>query len=203
MVKTGFYLRTSIQCRIYCIVSRPQVVASWLNSPLGRVGLRFESRLCFFLPSTRHQEIQGVGYAHHTCGRRPWVWTLLTVLVRLPLSIRDSIHDLLGLSPPLPDQGARAGYLELPWKKFVHGSLKPVELVQSFTVLWASIPELPASCGKMLKTNISVYNLYRLACVSTLRSSRNHMSNHDFWLKSVWTALDFRWFCLLLIFSLG
>jgi hypothetical protein len=28
---------------------------------------------------------------------------------------------LLGLSPPLPDdQGARARYLELTWKKFVH-----------------------------------------------------------------------------------
>jgi hypothetical protein len=35
-----------------------QVVAQWLNSPLGRVGLRFESQLCFFLPTTRHQEIQ-------------------------------------------------------------------------------------------------------------------------------------------------
>jgi hypothetical protein len=30
----------------------------------------------------------------------------VTVLLHLPLSIRDSIHDL-GLSPPLPDQGAR------------------------------------------------------------------------------------------------
>ena len=26
-----------------------------------------EVQLCFFLPTTRHQEIQGVGYAHHTC----------------------------------------------------------------------------------------------------------------------------------------
>jgi hypothetical protein len=43
-----------------------------------------------------------VGYAHHTCGSRPGVWTLLTVLVRLPLSICDSIHDLLGLSPHSP-----------------------------------------------------------------------------------------------------
>jgi hypothetical protein len=34
----------------------------------------------------------------------------LIVLVHLPLSICDSIHDLLGLSPPLPNQGARAGY---------------------------------------------------------------------------------------------
>jgi hypothetical protein len=42
----------------------------------------------------------------------------VTVLVHLPLSIRDSIHDLLGLSPPLPDdQGARARYLELTLKK--------------------------------------------------------------------------------------
>jgi hypothetical protein len=68
-----------------------------------------------FLSATtsRHQELQGVGCAHHMCGRRPWVRTPLTVLVCLPLLIRDSIQDLLGLSPPIPDQGARAGYLEL------------------------------------------------------------------------------------------
>jgi hypothetical protein len=70
--------------RLTCTVPRivfPMIIE---NSPLGRVGLRFKSQLCFFLPTTRHQEIQGVGYAHHTCGRRPWVWTPLTVLVRLP-----------------------------------------------------------------------------------------------------------------------
>jgi hypothetical protein len=97
----------------YYTIVRPQVVAQWLNSPLCRVGLRFESQLCFFLPATRHQEILGVGYAHHTCGRRPWVWTLLSFLVCLCLSDCDSIHDLLGLSPLLPNQGARARYLEL------------------------------------------------------------------------------------------
>ena len=83
-------------------VSRPQVVAWWLNSPVGRVGLRFESWLCFSLPTTsRHQEIQGVGYADHKCGRRPWVPTPLTVLVCLSLLTNyDLILNLLGLQVP-------------------------------------------------------------------------------------------------------
>jgi hypothetical protein len=102
--------------------SRPPDNTWWLNSRLGRVGLRFELQLYFFLPTTRHQEIQGVGYAHNTCGRRPWVQTLLMVLVHLATSINLQLDSQLVRVKPLAPQAGRQGQQVLgPYlKKFVH-----------------------------------------------------------------------------------
>jgi hypothetical protein len=42
--------------------------------------------------STRHQEIQGVGYAHHTCGRRPWVRTRNGSCASTPINSRTYLR---------------------------------------------------------------------------------------------------------------
>ena len=76
----------------------------------GRVGWRFESRLCFFAPPEGHTETQGRDYTHHTCGRRSRVRTPLNhTMCASPYKNRDLIHDLLGLSPPLPNQAPGPG----------------------------------------------------------------------------------------------
>ena len=76
----------------------------------GRVGWRFESRLCVFAPPEGHTETQGRDYTHHTCGRRSRVRTPLNhTMCASPYKNRDLIHDLLGLSPPLPNQAPGPG----------------------------------------------------------------------------------------------
>ncbi len=67
-------------------------VTHWIKSCLNHSGC-----VSFCLPLLgSHQEIQGVGYAHHTCGRRPWLWTPpLTVLVCIATPINSQIDSQL------------------------------------------------------------------------------------------------------------
>jgi hypothetical protein len=76
----------------------------------------------FFLLTTRHKEIQGVGYAHNMCGRRAWVQTLLTVLVHLPQSIMQLISQLVRVNSPAPQPGCQWNIFE----KVCLGTLFPV-----------------------------------------------------------------------------